>query len=284
MQLLTHRPPRSLRQHIEYFWTFSCPQDGPFDVRLFVDGASGIVIQHSDGGYGLSSPHGTTARAPVAIPKAFVYGPRTQPGHLVARGPLQLTGAAFRPHTLHALLKIDAAEMSRRGPVHINDVFNRQLEDHVLNAGAAPERLAVLGQHLTTYVGDAREDLLISDSVRLLTAEVRTLRIPEVLTRLEISERQFERRFKRAVGLSPHRYLRVLRFRQAVRLMRDHERMLNIAAELNYADQSHFIKEVKRLSGYTPTDLVGIVRTSVHLPCALLVPEPLGISAETHGA
>jgi hypothetical protein len=42
------------------------------------------------------------------------------------------------------------------------------------------------------------------------------------------------------------------------------------------ADQSHFIKDVKEFSGFTPTQLCQIVRTCVDLPCGLIPAEPYG--------
>jgi AraC-like DNA-binding protein len=74
------------------------------------------------------------------------------------------------------------------------------------------------------------------------------------------------------VGVTPHHYLRILRFRGAVRFLRERrlEKMSDLASELGYADQSHFIKEVKAFSGYTPTALSETIRASIALPCAVI--------------
>jgi AraC-like DNA-binding protein len=102
---------------------------------------------------------------------------------------------------------------------------------------------------------------------------VRTVRISGLLNYLGVSERPFERRFRDAVGVSPHQYLRILRFQEAVRLLRmgQFRKMSDLASDLGYADQSHFIKEIREFSGYTPTALSEILRTSVDLPCALIL-------------
>jgi AraC-like DNA-binding protein len=77
----------------------------------------------------------------------------------------------------------------------------------------------------------------------------------------------------RAIGVSPHQYIRIARFQEAVRLIKasQFETWSELAYDLNYADQSHFIKDVKEFSGFTPTTLLDTLHTSVDLPCALIL-------------
>lgn len=57
------------------------------------------------------------------------------------------------------------------------------------------------------------------------------------------TRRQLQRIFRRQTSLSPRDFLKVLRFQQA----------LSSGASDMYADQSHLIKEFKRVTGLTPT-------------------------------
>ena len=97
--------------------------------------------------------------------------------------------------------------------------------------------------------------------------------MPHLLKALHVSERQFERRFSRAIGVSPHHYIRIVRFRKAMRLMkaRQFHRLSDLAYDLSYVDQSHFIKDSKAFSGCTPGRLVHTVRSGVELPCAFVL-------------
>jgi AraC-like DNA-binding protein len=74
---------------------------------------------------------------------------------------------------------------------------------------------------------------------------------------LNLSERQFEKRFSQTVGLTPQFYIRVKRYNEAVRLMhtRQFENLTDLAHHLNYYDQSHFVRDIKALSGMTPKSL-----------------------------
>ena len=61
------------------------------------------------------------------------------------------------------------------------------------------------------------------------------------------------------------------------------DRLSDVAYDLNYVDQSHFIKDTKALSGYTPKQLVTKVAAGVGLPCALIeTPRESDISATAH--
>lgn len=66
---------------------------------------------------------------------------------------------------------------------------------------------------------------------------------------------QFIARFEKAVGLTPKRYARVLRFHALIEgLARDTpDDWAQLAIGAGYADQSHLIHEFKRLAGITPT-------------------------------
>jgi len=74
------------------------------------------------------------------------------------------------------------------------------------------------------------------------------------LKTLPLSERQIERNFKRYVGISISRYLRVSRFERAQQLIAVHpsRRLTDIAHLAGYFDQSHFISDFKRLTGASP--------------------------------
>ena len=112
----------------------------------------------------------------------------------------------------------------------------------------------------------------MTQTLQLIRGNIWSIRVPQLLKRLHVSERHFERRFARAIGVPPHQYIRILRFRAALHLMKagQFDRLSDVAYDLNYVDQSHFIKDTKALSGYTPKQLAAMVDTGVDLPCALI--------------
>jgi AraC-like DNA-binding protein len=65
------------------------------------------------------------------------------------------------------------------------------------------------------------------------------------------SERQINRYFNQQFGLSIKAYCNILRFQASL----PHIKQGRLFPQLNYTDQSHFIKEIKKLSGVSPKEL-----------------------------
>ena len=185
MELLTYGPPEPLRRFVDYFWRFRSCEDGVFSLKLFGTGVSGIIVQGHNSRTALTRTGPRQVSPADDIPNAFVYGKRTHPGQLVARAPFELTGVVLRPQALYTLLRIDPA-----------DVKLAELEGGL--SGRAAHQPA--------------GDPLVGQSLRILQARVRTIRLPQLRKCVGLSERQFERRFQRAVGVPPH--LRILRFQE----------------------------------------------------------------------
>ena len=71
-----------------------------------------------------------------------------------------------------------------------------------------------------------------------------------------LSERQLARRFQDAFGLSPVLYRRIQRFRKAIMAIRLGSSLADAAIVAGYADQPHFTRDVRDLTGHTPVELV----------------------------
>jgi AraC-like DNA-binding protein len=68
-----------------------------------------------------------------------------------------------------------------------------------------------------------------------------------------LSQRAFERRFRRSYGLSPQQYVKLVRVRSACHaLVHGDEPIARIAADHGFADQSYFTREFREVIGATP--------------------------------
>ena len=119
-------------------------------------------------------------------------------------------------------------------------------------------RLTLLTNFLASKLRySTTHDRLIEESLHIIHNHVGCVTVRYLLECLNISERQFEKRFTQTVGLTPQFYIRVKRFAEAMRLMQTgrYQRLTDVAHALNYYDQSHFIKDIKAFSGATPKSL-----------------------------
>ena len=67
-----------------------------------------------------------------------------------------------------------------------------------------------------------------------------------------LSVRQFERGFKEFSGFSPKLFLRICRFNSVIKEVSHNKSLTQIAYRYGYYDQSHFIHEFQKFSGYRP--------------------------------
>jgi len=72
--------------------------------------------------------------------------------------------------------------------------------------------------------------------------------VENYILKTNYSRRQLQRIIKEQLGYSPHDFIKILRFQEALQ---------NKTFE-SYADQSHFIRECKRMTGLTPRELYSI--------------------------
>jgi AraC-like DNA-binding protein len=79
-------------------------------------------------------------------------------------------------------------------------------------------------------------------------------KVRDLASHFNLSERQFERKFSEYAGMSPKRFMRIVRFENACNLYRNklEKSLTEIAYECGYFDQSHFIRDFKTFSGYEP--------------------------------
>jgi AraC-like DNA-binding protein len=196
------------------------------------------------------------------LPVAFVFGQISEVEYYRSKGSFFTTGAAFKPDALRALFRIEAHELTNTGTEL--DVFAPgRLPAQILELSSPHGRVQLLSGLLIDRLHNGPgDDDLIRQCVQLIHDDVRRIRVSHLLGFSDLSERQFEKRFLRAVGLPAQRFIRIARFKAALNFMRNarFERLTDIAHELNYTDQSHFVRDVKEFSGYTPRGLSLAVR------------------------
>lgn len=85
----------------------------------------------------------------------------------------------------------------------------------------------------------------------LIYASNGEMSVKELSEKVFWSSRQINRYFNQQFGLSLKAYCNILRFRISL----EHIAQGKLFPELNFADQNHFIKEIKKFSGVAPKEL-----------------------------
>ncbi len=81
----------------------------------------------------------------------------------------------------------------------------------------------------------------------------RTIRLDDLAAEAGMSSSHFSRVFRETLGSSPMQYVMAYRIEQAMKMMQDTARPLgDIALACGFADQAHFSRSFKQLTGQTP--------------------------------
>jgi AraC-like DNA-binding protein len=188
-------------------------------------------------------------------------GPHTESYLLDISTDFQLMGIVFRPHGAASFL-----------PVPTGEVFEARVPGDALwggNSGLLRERLheaRTLGAKFHTleavlleWLEQARAAELPHPAVAYALRELH--RVPHARTiesireEIGLSPRRFIRLFRDSVGMSPKAYGRIQRFQAALPLIDCSETVdwADVAFDCGYYDQSHFIRDFRTFTGFSPS-------------------------------
>lgn len=252
-----HQVPDILRKDVECFILNSFHGSGRVAINVFPSAIPGIVFHHNEGHPAIENITMQSGRI-FSPPTLFLHGAGTEASVMnFGHGSYTVIQVIFKPHALKALFGLNAMRLQDNS-VEINEFSRKNLNEQLLNARSNGERVALLENFLIAHLEQAKtRDDLVEESLRLIHKSAGMINVKDLLEYLDISERQFERRFSDAIGISPLSYIRVRRFNEALRLMKtaQYDTLTEVAYALNYHDQSHFIRDIKTFTGITPKSL-----------------------------
>lgn len=194
------------------------PPDNCGDIILEVD---------DDGGLASCSVVGAMTRPLV---------PSTSPHHVM--------GIRFRPGWFAPTLGVVASEL-RDSRVPLQSVAPRLLIASCKH-GSLHEWLACFPSLLTTVGPSAR----VREAMAHFTNG--DTRVEAVCRALGVSRQWLAREFALQVGVGPKVFARVARVQRATEAGKRGEAWARIAARLEFADQSHLVREIQQLTGRLP--------------------------------
>jgi AraC-like DNA-binding protein len=105
------------------------------------------------------------------------------------------------------------------------------------------------------------EGILANRIVAFVEQDPTVTRVGPVCERFELTERALQRLVRRRIGLSPKWLIQRRRLQEAsVRLRSDPASLADVAADLGYADQPHFTRDFRSVTGMTPGEFAARYR------------------------
>ena len=243
-------PPSDLRWAVECLWFAEGPAGGT--ERIVPDGCPELVVQ-----LGGSMRAGDEGQQLRPQPRALLVGQRSRALLVSPGSEFRTVAVRLRPSALGRVLHDDAHGSPTDGARSRTSSGRRGAP--CSRASRTRSRRRAL-HHLIAFLRRrlerARPDLPADGAVEAVRRARGRITVRALRATTGASERALERAFLREVGLPARTLAAVLRV-QAALLLRDAEpSWARLAAELDYVDQPHLIREFRRVAGLPPRALL----------------------------
>lgn len=247
--------PADLAELLQWFWvpTWSVPPGEESVQRVLQYPCALIVVSEQYARfYGVATGISTT----TLVGDGWAVGALLQPaaGHL-------LVGDMSRFTDRHVEL---AEQFGERGSTLAAGV--RAVMGHAPDAdspGAHAEATVLVADLLRSVLPVDDEGREVNDLVRRVDEDPALVRVGQLAELAGRSERSLQRLLRRRLGLSPKWLIQRRRLQEATLRLRDaevHITLADLAAELGYADHAHLTRDVRTVTGWTPTELAARLR------------------------
>ncbi len=242
------QPKAELSLYVRYYWTLKSCQ--PFCTQTFPIGCSQIIFHR---------------RSPLYIPelnswqhRLTISGQVNFPAHITSDGDIDMVVVVFYPNVISLFLGIPPSEFYNM-EISGGDIGNAELDELAVKVWDCEDDarcIEIIEMWLMSKVRASLNVDRIGASVNWLMRNP-SKPVVELADAACLGKKQFERVFRESVGMNPKEYARIVRFQKSLWMLQKGDRhYAAIACDCGYADQSHFIREFKSLSGYSPKALL----------------------------
>ncbi|MDH6305492.1 AraC-like DNA-binding protein [Parabacteroides sp. PF5-5] len=243
-------PDLRLQRLIETYWVADGVIEDSVTQRILPDGCVDIIFDFGS--------NNNTKQHPTGLPK--LVGTMTslleisyQPGRV------QMMGIRFAPAGITAFTRMPVSGITNQNielPL-AETLFDKSFYERLPDMECMQERIVYINTYFLARMHKLYlPDRQIKHAVSLIQSNNGHLSVWKIAGEVCLSERQFERKFKTTIGISPKAFSNIMRFRFVRRYMEAHpdESMYEIAIACGYHDHSHMNKEFQRLGSFSPSE------------------------------
>lgn len=224
------KPNPLLADFVESFWLLHNQSGSDREIIVLPDGRIDLI----------SSLTATGNR------HIFILGIGTKPNQAVLQAGIKMFAISFKLLAIEYIFQNTVSGLLDTGehlPTDFWDFTIQDFNDFDRFCKTASQKIQ---ERLPKEIDNRKKALF-----DLLYASNGSLSINELSEKVFWSSRQMNRYFNNNFGLSLKAYCNILRFRASFKHLKEGK----LFPEENFADQSHFIKQVKKLSGVPPKEL-----------------------------
>jgi AraC-like DNA-binding protein len=198
----------------------------------------------------------------LTIPRTVVQGQPLTVWHHHYPRTFSLVKVVFQPGGLYQLLGGAPLAEFTDAAVDAEAVMGREageLLQQLMDTGRYQEMIATVDAYLfNKFQRSQRRSEPIDKITHLLQASHGPGGLEYLASQACLSFRQFERKFRERMGISPKLFMRIQRFNRALDAKEKHPALdwQAIALGCGYADYQHMVKNFKQFGGATPVSLL----------------------------
>jgi AraC-like DNA-binding protein len=223
-------PDRTISDFVESFWMLENHTSTDKEIIVLPDGRIDIFLTFS----------GSESFQIV------IMGLGIEPSYPILKGKTVIFAISLKLLSVEYLLGESITTILNKGKYLPPDFWGFSPSDLIDFDSFCIKATVKIKQHLTKSIDDRKQSLF-----RLIYSTKGTLTIAEYAEKTYWSSRQINRYFNQQFGLALKTYCSILRFRASFNQIKRGK----LFPEADFADQAHFIKEVKKLSGVIPKEL-----------------------------
>jgi len=168
---------------------------------------------------------------------------------------IDFMGVRLKPSSFYILFHVPADKIMDH-PISFKEIDHKHNLEQIFKETEIKERLNVFKQYLLEKIKE-KPSIKTIKIVDELYKCPRNQNVVAVAKNYGYNERQLYRIFKTNYGISPKILLNILRLHLCLTLMMEQNmKPIDIANICGFYDQSHFIKEIKKYTGFSPLQLL----------------------------
>ncbi|MCM1149727.1 MAG: helix-turn-helix transcriptional regulator [Butyricicoccus sp.] len=168
-------------------------------------------------------------------------------------------GARLRPGAFYSLFGISAEKIMDR-QIEFSEIENSCDLSGIFALSETGERLSIIKKYLSEKMKSI-SDTKFLELTETLYKNPSDKSVSEISNLIHCNDRQLYRLFKTNYGISPKVMLNILRLHLCLTLvLTQSAEFSDVVYMCGFYDQSHFIKEVKRYTGFSPLKLLEACR------------------------
>lgn len=193
---------------------------------------------------------------------ALLSGQQNDFYDLVITDKLSMFAITFQANGLSSFLKTPINELQNQiVPLDsIDKIFSQHLEQQLAAVTTFEKRIEIVEVFFLKLLNSRMVPVdyeRMANAIKFIKSTKGHISIDTLASETCLSRKQFERKFLSHIGISPKQFLKIIRFQNAIFLKQSTAKisLTELAYATGYYDQSHFINEIKSLTGQTPKEL-----------------------------